>query len=66
MLARTIFRQVARASFSEQKVSSQNSTSPITDFDANKELDIPIHLRTYDKAKYEVPLQKIKKNSGIF
>jgi hypothetical protein len=27
---------------------------------------IPIHLRPYDKSKYEVPMEKIKINSGIF
>lgn len=66
MLARTILRQLTRACFSEQKVTSQTSSSSIADFDANKELEIPVHLRSYDKAKFEVPLKKIKKNSGSF
>ena len=45
---------------------NQNNASSITDFDSNKELEIPVHLRSYDKAKFEVPLKKIKKNSGDF
>lgn len=65
MLARTILRQFTRACFSEKKVVNQNSSS-IADFDSNKELEIPVHLRSYDKAKFEVPLKKIKKNSGSF
>lgn len=27
---------------------------------------IPVHLRPYDKTKYEVPMEKIKINSGTY
>lgn len=26
----------------------------------------PVHLRPYDKSKYEIPMEKIKINSGTF
>lgn len=26
----------------------------------------PVHLRPYDKNRYEIPMEKIKINSGIF
>lgn len=64
MLPRTLLKQVARACFSEQKVTSHTSASQITDFDANKEVEIPVHLKPYDREKYEVPTKSIKRNSG--
>jgi len=30
----------------------------------NKSNEVPVHLRPYDKKKYEVPMEKIKLNSG--
>ena len=63
MLSRTLLRQIARACFSEQKVSQANPSS-IADLEGKNQVEIPVHLREYNKEKYEVPLKSIKRNSG--
>jgi hypothetical protein len=32
--------------------------------ESEKGKTVPVHLRPYDKTKYEVPMEKIKLNSG--
>ena len=32
--------------------------------ESSKEGETPVHLRPYDKSRYEVPMEKIKLNSG--
>ena len=33
--------------------------------ETGKNNELPVHLKPYDKKKYEVPMNKIKLNSGI-
>ena len=61
MLAR-LTRQLARFS-SNIEANQKQSTSVLTPPAAKSE-ELPVHLRPYDAAKYEVPLKRIKPNSG--
>ena len=49
-------------SFCSNKPLQQTGSSAITE--PNKSNEIPVHLRPYDKKKYEVLMDKIKLNSG--
>ena len=51
-------------SFCSNKPLQQTGSSAITE--PNRSNEIPIHLRPYDKKKYEVLMDKIKLNSGKF
>lgn len=59
MLSR-LTRTIARA-FCTGQVQRTAGTA-VTD--TAKENTTPVHLRPYDKSKYETPLEKIKLNSG--
>ncbi|CAM6002362.1 unnamed protein product [Sphagnum balticum] len=37
--------------------------SQVVDASSSKELEVPVHLKPYDRARYEQPLQRIKLNS---
>lgn len=61
MLAR-ITRIFARQLSTEQKIQTAQPTSIV---EPTKTSEVPVYLRPYDKARYEVPMEKIKLNSGI-
>lgn len=48
--------------FCANKPITQTGSSAI--MEPNKSNEVPVHLRPYDKKKYEVPMEKIKLNSG--
>ena len=48
--------------FSTEGVKARESSSITTA--EQKFTEAPVYLRPYDKSKYEVPMAKIKKNSG--
>ena len=62
MIRRSLARQVLRFCSRKDDITEKQSTF-LTDAEAKME-QVPIHLKPYNKAKYEVPAQKIKRNSG--
>jgi len=60
---RRVFRQISKFSTSNDNIKEKEASSLTA---AEQQYSqTPLHLRPYDKAKYEVPSHKIKKNSGI-
>ena len=62
MLTRITRRLVG--SFCANKPVQQTTGSSV--MEASRSQEVPVHLRPYEKSKYEVPMEKIKMNSGIF
>lgn len=52
--------RVLRTFCNQVKRAESNVVEPV------KNNEVPVHLRPYDKYKFEVPMEKIKLNSGPF
>ena len=63
MISKLARRTLIRFCSSKDQLETRHS-SFLTESEQLKSGEVPVHLRPYDKAKYEVPTQKIKRNSG--
>lgn len=61
MLCR-VAKGLARGFCAAKEVQKSGTTDVVQ---SEKGQKVPVHLKSYDKSKYEVPMQKIKLNSGI-
>lgn len=52
--------------FSRHFLSQLQQTQGSAVIEPSASSSTPVHLRPYDKSKYEVPMEKIKINSGTF
>ena len=52
--------------FSRHFLSQLQQTQGNAVIEPSASYSAPVHLRPYDKSKYEVPMEKIKINSGTF
>ena len=60
MLCRVV-RGLTRGFCAAKEVQKTGGSSVV---EGEKGQKVPVHLRPYDKSKYEVPMEKIKLNSG--
>lgn len=52
--------------FSRHFLSQLQQTQGSAVIEPSASASTPVHLRPYDKTKYEVPMEKIKINSGTY
>lgn len=60
-MLRSLTRGLTRSFCANKNIQQTGSSAVMEPIKSN---EVPVHLRPYDRKKYEVPMEKIKLNSG--